>query len=412
MFETYIIIGLCLLVILSYFYNLIGNNLRIPSVLLLLGTGVLCKWLATYYGLNFVIPTSAISIFGSVGLILIVLEGTMDIKFDKSKLRLLASALLVCIFLVVCSTIAISWLIVYVTGSSWHNALLYGISLSVISSAIVIPTVESMAERTREFMLYESVLSDIIGIVIFNVIAYNPKDINAGQYITLGWQMVLMLVVSVIFSLIMVWLLAKIKTRVRFYLIIAIMILIYESGNLFHLSSLLLILCFGLVLNNLDLLDKYLLNSKRKSLEHAGKRMFKTMQAAYTSIEGFRPMVLETSFVIRTFFFFMFGYSINVNGLLQPQILIFSGYILLIMYVLRFVNLRFFTRSHVFPEIFIYPRGLTTVLLYYSIPLVNRISLLNDNMFFTIVIVTNVLMMISVLFSKKSELKIEEDIFR
>ena len=401
-----------MLVILSYFYNLIGNHLRIPSVLLLLGTGVLCKWLVTYYGFSFEIPTSVISIFGSVGLILIVLEGALDIKFDKSKLRLLGSAFLVCIFLITCSTYAISWLIVHLTGSSWHSALLYGISLSVISSAIVIPTVESMAERTREFMLYESVLSDIIGIVVFNVIAYNPANIGTGQYITLGWQMIVMLIVSVIFSLLMVWLLAKIKTRVRFYLIIALMILIYESGNLLHLSSLLLILCFGLVLNNLDILDKSLLNSKRPFLERAGKRMFNTMQAAYTSIEGFRPMVLETSFVIRTFFFFMFGYSININGLLQPQILIFSGYILLIMYVLRFINLRFFTRSHIFPEIFIYPRGLTTVLLYYSIPVASRITILNDNMFFTIVIVTNILMMISVLFSKKAELKVEEDIFR
>jgi Kef-type K+ transport system membrane component KefB len=411
MIESYIIIGLCLLIVLSYFYNLIGRYLRIPSVLLLLGTGVLCKWLAVYYGLNIEIPTSVISIFGAVGLIIIVLEGALDIKFDKSKLRLLGSAFLVCIFLVACATIGIASLIVYLLGSSWHNALLYGIALSVISSAIVIPTVESMVERTKEFMLYESVISDIIGILVFNIIAYNETNVSAGQYFNLSWQMVSMVIISIIFSLLMVWLLAKIKTKVRFYLIIALMILIYESGNLLHLSSLLLIMCFGLVLNNINLLDKYLLNSKSPLLARTGKRIEKTLQDAYTSIEGFKPMVLETSFVIRTFFFFMFGYSINLNGILQPQTLIFSGYILGIMYVLRFINLKFFTRSHVFPEILIYPRGLTTILLYYSIPQANRISVLNDNMFFTIVIMTNVLMMIGVIFSKKGELKIEEEVF-
>ncbi len=365
-----------------------------------------------YYGFNVIIPTPVISICGAIGLILIVLEGALDIKFDRSKLRLLGSAFLVCIFLVACSTAAIAWLIVYILGSSWHNALLYGIALSVISSAIVIPTVESMIARTKEFMLYESILSDIIGIVVFNVIVYNETNINTSQYFNLSWQLLLMVLVSLIFSLLMGWLLAKIKTKVRFYLIIALMILIYESGNLLHLSSLLLILCFGLVLNNIAFFDKYLLNSKSPFFQRVGNKIENTIQAANISIEGFKPMVLETSFIIRTVFFFMFGYSINMKGMFQSQTLIFSGCILAIMYILRFVNLKFFTRSSVFPEILIYPRGLTTILLYYSIPQVNRITELNDNMFFTIVIITNLLMMVGVMFSKSGELKIEEEVFQ
>jgi hypothetical protein len=411
MIESYIIIGLCALIILSYFYNLIGRHLRIPSVLLLLGTGVLCKWLATYYGFNIEIPTSVISIVGSVGLILIVLEGTLDIKFTRDKAKILGSAFLVCIFLVACSTVGIGWLIVRETCSSWHNALPYAISLSVISSAIVIPTVESMAWRTKEFMLYESILSDIIGIIVFNVVAFDQLSNDIGPYLNLGGQIVLMLIVSVLFSLMMVWLMAKIRTRVRFYLILAIVVLVYESGNLLHLSSLLLIMCFGLVLNNIDLLDNALVNSKRAFWQRIGKKIYNTIQDAYKSIDGFKPMVVETAFIIRTIFFFMFGYSINLNGLLDTQSLLFSAYILAIMYALRYVNLKFFARSSVFPEILIYPRGLTTILLYYSIPLASHINGLNSSMFFTIVIVTNLLMMIGVIFSKNEEMKIEEDIF-
>ncbi len=404
MIDTYIIIGLCSLIVLSYLYNLVARHLRIPSVLLLLGTGVLCRYIATYNGFDIQIPATAISIFGSVGLILIVLEGALDIEFAKSKLRVLLSAFLVCIFLVTCSTAGISWLIVYFKGTTWHNALLYGISLSVISSAIVIPTVEGMTGRTKEFMLYESTLSDIIGILVFNLVVYNEVNASIGPYVNLGWQIAVMLFVAVVFSLLMVWFLAWIKTRVRFYLIIALMILVYESGNLLHLSSLLLIMCFGLVLNNIHLLDGRLTRSKYFLIEHIGKKMLVTIKEAYSSIDSFKPMVLETSFVIRTFFFFMFGYSIDVNGLFQPETFIFSGYILAVMYVLRFISLKFFTRSSVFPEIFIYPRGLTTVLLYYSIPPVNRISALNGDMLFTVIIVTNVLMMIGVMFSKKVDI--------
>lgn len=406
MIDQYIIIGLCLLIILSYLYNLIAQHLKIPSVLLLLATGVLCRWLSTYYGLNIKIPQPAISIFGSVGLILIVLEGMLDIKFARGKMHLLGSAFLVCIMLVTCSTAGIAWLIVSMLGVSWHNALLYALSLSVISSAIVIPTVERLSTRTKEFMLYESTLSDIIGILIFNIIAFNRPASGIGQYLNLAGQTLLTIIVSVIFSLVIIWLMIKIKTRVRFYLIIALIILIYESGNLLHLSSLFLIMFFGLVLNNIDLFDNYLLQSKKGFLKRMGGRMRDFMQDAYVTVDGFKPMVLETSFVIRTIFFFMFGYSININGIFQIETLAFCGYAIGIMYALRLINLQFFTRSSVFPEILIYPRGATTILLYYSIPAENRISELNGRMLFTIIIITNVLMMFGVLFSKKEEVKL------
>lgn len=356
-----------------------------------------------HYGLNIDIPMPLISIFGNVGLVLIVLEGMLDIKFSKNKLRLLGSALLVSIFLIACSTLAIAWLIIYSLGATWHNALLCAICLSVISSATVIPTVQKLTNRTKEFMLYESTLSDIIGILVFNIIAFNQPGNDIGKYLDLGGQLLSTILISIVFALVIIWLLVRIKTKVRFYLIIAIVILIYESGSLLHLSSLFLIMFFGLVLNNIDLFDTYLLHNKRSTLQRLGGRLRYFIQDTYITADSFKPMVLETSFVIRTFFFFMFGYSIDINGIFQLQTLEFCAYVIGIMYALRYINLKFFTGASVFPEIFIYPRGATTILLYYSIPPENRISELNGRMLFTIIIITNLLMMVGVLFSKKEK---------
>ena len=47
------------------------------------------------------------------------------------------------------------------------NALLHTIPLSILSSAIILPSIDNLDEDRREFMIYESTFSDIIGIVGF-----------------------------------------------------------------------------------------------------------------------------------------------------------------------------------------------------------------------------------------------------
>jgi Kef-type K+ transport system membrane component KefB len=398
MLSTYVIIGLCLLIVVSYLFNLISKYLRIPSVLLLLATGVLCKWLSALYGMNLPVPTPLISVFGTVGLILIVLEGTLDITFAGERAGLLGKALLVSIFLIALSSFGLAWLIRYFSACSFHSALLYGIALSLVSSAIVIPTVQNLGKKTKEFMLYESTITDILGILFFNVILNSNDGTTMYDYLNTGWELLLMFILSIIFSILLAWFMGKIKTKVRFYLVLALIILLYETGELFHVSSLLLIMCFGLVLNNMDLMDKFLLKSSALFIKRIQPGILSLNKGVYASIDGFKPLVDETAFVIRTFFFFLFGYSIQLSGILEPSVLEISGYILLLVYSLRLVTLSVFARKNIYPEILIFPRGLTTILLYYNIPAANKIAGLNDSVLFTITIITNLLMMFGVIF--------------
>ena len=47
------------------------------------------------------------------------------------------------------------------------HALMLTIPLSILSSAIILPSIEDLNEKKKEFMIYESTFSDIIGIVAF-----------------------------------------------------------------------------------------------------------------------------------------------------------------------------------------------------------------------------------------------------
>src|SRR5690606_29596212 len=135
-----------------------------------------------YSGVEWDIPMSFLQILGTIGLILIVLEGTFDLHLEKKKQRMILMALFVSVLLLLLSSFTITYMIQYFTDSSFRSAFLYGLSLSVISSAIVIPSVETLPLEKKEFMIYESVFSDIIGIMIFNLVAFSKPEETIAWY--------------------------------------------------------------------------------------------------------------------------------------------------------------------------------------------------------------------------------------
>lgn len=92
-FSTYnILFAVCGLVILSYLFSILNRLTRIPSVLLLLGTGILLRYLADSAGLEIEIPDAAVEFLGTIGLIMIVLEAGLDLVISKERLSLIRSS--------------------------------------------------------------------------------------------------------------------------------------------------------------------------------------------------------------------------------------------------------------------------------------------------------------------------------
>lgn len=117
----------------------------------------------------------------------------------------------------------------------------------------------------------------------------------------------------------------------------------------------------------------------------------------------------ETSFLIRTFFFLLFGYSINLNAIASENIIILGVIIVLILFITRYLYLHFFLKESVFPEVFFIPRGLITVLLFYKIPASYHPEKLQGGILFFIVIASSLIMMMGMIFYKKKETEIVEE---
>lgn len=375
------LIALALIVILSYFFNIISRLTRIPSVLMLIGTGVGIAYGMKALDTPSIDLTPILEILGTVGLIMIVLEAALDLELTKDKRHMIYSSLTLSIFELASTAALIAALIHYTMDANWQSSIIYAIPLSILSSAIVIPSVGSLGHNKREFMIYQSTFSDILGIMMFYFILEGFKAEGGGELaLMFSWTFIFSLVISIITSYLLVFILQNIKTEVKLFLLIAVLILIYAIGKKYHLSSLLIILIFGLILNNSKLFFRGKLAKWLK----------------YSIMEGllkdFRLITLESSFIIRTFFFIVFGMYIDLPSLLSPMVFTFSTIALLGMYVLRDLWMNVFIGRDTKPELFIAPRGLITILLFFNIPTEMEIEAFDNGILLYIIIATSLVM--------------------
>ena len=352
--ET-IIVALSALIIASYLFNIVSRWTRIPSVFLLLGVGVAARQL---FSPEAALPEYLhylVRLFGVGGLVMIVLEASLDLKASRGRLRLMRGAFFSALLVLVASTTLVSAILHFWLDCTWRMSVVYAIPLSIISSAIVIPSAEHLPETKREFVVYESSFSDILGILVFDFVALN-ETVGVGSIFGFLGSTLAVTLGSVLASIAMLWLVGNTTTIVKFFLLLAVLFFLYSAGKLLHLPSLLLVLIFGLVLNNLDVV-----------VRPESARFF-DRERLNDTVNQFKAFTAELSFFIRTFFFLLFGFSVDIRSLASSHVLFLGAAIVLALLTVRYFYFRYSFRSSILPEVLLMPRGLITVLLFYSIP--------------------------------------------
>jgi Kef-type K+ transport system membrane component KefB len=319
-----VLIILCSIVILSYLFSIVSRFIRVPAVILLLATGIALRYFADQQNWNFLMPRMVVEFLGSLGLIMIVLEAGLDLKLGKDKIGLSRDGFFSAFFIFLLSTCGITFILVYFIEEPIHNCIVYAIPLSIMSSAIVIPSLHQLLEHKKEF-------------------------------------------------------------------------LIYEAGKLLHLPSLIIIIIFGLMMNNWNLIRIPKI-----------QKMFPKEKVQETT-HLLHGITAETSFLIRTFFFIAFGFSINIQSVFDHKVILIGSIIVLILLVFRYLYLRFFLKESVYPEVVFIPPGLVTVLLFYKIPELYRLKSFNEGILYFVVLITSLVMMLGMLFYKKKPEELVEE---
>ena len=405
-----ILFVLPLLIIFSYLFDSYARKTKFPAVILLMLTGIIIRVISSLYGFNdFIFLDNLVPVIGTIGLILIVLEGALELEISIEKLPVIIKGFFAASFILIVNIFALSFVFNKVLGMNYMNSVIYSIPLSIISSAVAIPSASSLLNHQKEFVIYESTFSDILGIMIFNYAIKQYKNANSlissESIISLIVQVIGVIIISLIITYLLFRLIQKIEQKVKFFLILALLILVYAFGKLFHLPALVTIFIFGIFLSNVRVL---LPNFLRKNLD---------LDQNKKELSEFHILTAESTFIVRTFFFLFFGFSINLESFLSFYPFIYGFLIFLIMFIIRYLYLGLTTfKLNTSPLVFMGPRGLISILLFLQIKdldFINVSESIIDEKVLLIVILSSMLAMLFGTIkrdNKKNDLNIDEDI--
>lgn len=377
-----LVIALSCVIIFSHIFNVFSKRTNVPSVILLILLGIAAKFGTEAYGMDIQsYSESFIEVIGIVGLIMIVLEGAIDLELTKDKWPIIWKSFLVALISLLACAFIISFIINQYYREDPIVSLIYAIPLSIMSSAIVIPSVGKLISAKKEFMIYESTFSDILGIMFFYFLKDNiGSATNTVVYSVIG-NIIVTIVISFVVSYGLIMLFQRVTGEVKFFLLIAVLILLYAVGKQFHLSSLVIILVFGLVINNCDL---FLFWKLKKWVDR---------EAVDDILKNLHLVTRESAFVVRTFFFVIFGSTLDLGGLIDLKLWGIGLLIVAVFFATRYLILKmFYWKSSIFPEFFITPRGLITVLLFFSIPASLHSEAFNQDIILVTIIATSLIM--------------------
>lgn len=360
------------MVVLSYLFDIVARKTRFPSVILLMLVGVAAQFILPEDILSKNIG-SLLQVLGTVGLILIVLEGGMDVHITAEKKWFILRCLLSSFVVLLASSFLLAGVFYLLVDADYYSCFVNAVPLSVISSAIAIPSAASLSPENKEFVVYESTFSDILGIILFNFVVTNDT-IGFGAFGKLSLQIVVVTILSAAFSLLLFKLIEKITHKVKFFLILALLIIMYILGKKFlHLPSLLMVFIFGLLLSNREM---FILPQIKKYFNTDGFD---------SHFKEFFLITAESAFIIRTFFFVVFGFFVPLASLLHGTVLLLGVLVFGVVLLVRYIYMLSAKAEPVNILTLIAPRGLITILLFLQMPDRYKIVDVNEGVLFIVI---------------------------
>ena len=379
--TNYIILVLCVIIILSYLFDITGKYSRVPGVILLIIMGIVLQLLVRSLPIQIPNLHPLLPVIGTIGLVLIVLDASLDLRLERRKRGMIIKSITSALVLFVIFSAVLTLILTQYFGYSLKVSLLNAMPLGIISSAIAIPASAMLKPAEKEFMVYESSFSDIFGIIIFDFILLSEGTIGNGL-IEMGARSLLTIVVAGVTSLILAALLHKITYHVNYVLIMTSVILVYTIGKIMVLPSLLLVMIFGLILSN------------NHFLENDYVRKYVDFPKFRSDVKSFNTILTEFTFLVRSFFFIIFGFYVRVEGLFEWHNLITAGAITAGIFLLRLFFFVTVIKMKPVPLALFAPRGLITILLFISIPAASRIFLINEEVITLVILLTIFIMTI------------------
>lgn len=386
--SSILIIVLSLSVLISYAFDLFSSRFKTPSVLLLLLLGILTRQATEYFNVQVPYVNAILPTLGTLGLILIVLEGGLNLELHADNLSVLRRTLLASLLSILGGTLLMASMLYLLLNDSFYHCLIAALPFSIISNSVTVQTVANLSPGQQAFAVYESAFASILGIMAYNFLLLSRNSV-LGAVWSFTRDTLVMALISLGCCFLLLYLIGRINHRIKFLPIISVLFLVYALAEINHLSSLLLILIFGLFLNNTELFIRGRLSRVLKN------DLFEK------ELEQLKNLTAEGAFVVRTFFFLILGYAAVPSTLIDTDALIVGALFVGVIIGWRWVILQLTYRGPSSPLLWIAPRGLITVLLYLNIPEDLRLLGFREGIPILVVVLSSLVVMAGVLGGKR-----------
>ena len=297
------------IIAIGFAAGLIFDRTRVPDLLILIFLGVLLGPVSTFFfGISFV-PAAVLQYltpyFTAVALMIILFDGGLNLRLPEIAKYLGLTGLHTALAFVA-TVFAVGFVTVVALGYPLVVGLLLGAILGGTSSAVVIGVVRPLraSEETKIILTLESVLTDVLCVVttlaLIQLLRGGPGASVLPVFTTLGQSFLVAILVGSIFGFGWFLLLTRLEGKPFSYMLtIALLFVVYATGELAGGSGAMASFTFGLILGNHQILER------RMSLKQR-----------FVVDERIRQFHGEIAFVIRTFFFVFLGvvFSLQFTG--------------------------------------------------------------------------------------------------
>lgn len=355
-----------LIILVGLAGELVFKRTGIPSVLFLMGFGVLLGPV-----LHLADPTMVMELapyLGTLALLIILFDGGINLHIMKvvneTPLALLFSLTVFSLTIVSVMGFYIWWM-----QGEWLHGLLLGTILGGTAAAIIIPVsskMKSLRDSAKVLLSLDSAISEVFVVVIALALMSTMREASGSGSIIREifhafWDAFMLAVLAgALWARLLAWLEGQ---ALSYMLTMAAILVLYYVAEVIGANGAITILLFGLVLGNMEFLVGRLARPIRVLIG------YELDQAKFVLDEFLKRINEELSFLVRTFFYVLLGLMLDFSTLTTSIALTSLGLFVIVVLVRWIVTellgraSNAWTAGERFVVAAMFPRGVATAVM-------------------------------------------------
>ncbi len=311
--SSTVLVAIAIIIIIGYFSAAIFRRTRVPELLILMLIGIFLVQVVHAIPSNYLVVLRSLApVFGSLALIVIMLNASKALKFDDSVIRswkgflmgILDNAL---------AAISLSLLMYYLFGWPFIYGAILGVLLGETTNIVVIPFIRKVELSPDIFgvLFAETAINSMMAIAVFSllVLVAGNDVVSAFSFTTyildyLSFAIVMGLVVGLGWLFISTF----VESANEYLATLAIAILLYGVVDIFNGAAIISILIFGMIVGNekafATILGHHANENKSENDKELEQKKANKIQNSKTNEKAVEK---ELEFLISTFFFVFMG---------------------------------------------------------------------------------------------------------